>query len=56
MEENVKISQNCTGIKALKVALQEGLNSGIAANFDPKKHLQSLKNQRQYGFKNRILT
>ena len=30
-------------IAALKSAIQEGVNSGIAKNFDPKKHLQSLK-------------
>jgi antitoxin ParD1/3/4 len=30
-------------IAALKGAVQEGINSGIAKNFDPKKHLQSLK-------------
>lgn len=30
-------------ITALKGAIQEGINSGIAKNFDPKKHLQSLK-------------
>lgn len=30
-------------IAALKGAIQEGINSGIAKNFDPKKHLQSLK-------------
>ena len=30
-------------IAALKSAIHEGINSGIAKNFDPKKHLQSLK-------------
>lgn len=30
-------------IVALKTAIQEGIDSGIARNFDPKKHLQSLK-------------
>jgi len=30
-------------IAALKTAIQEGVNSGIARNFDPKKHLESLK-------------
>jgi len=30
---------------ALRIAIQEGLDSGIATNFDPKKHLQSLKTQ-----------
>ena len=30
-------------IVALKTAIQEGIDSGVARNFDPKKHLQSLK-------------
>ncbi len=30
-------------IKALKNAIQEGIDSGIAENFNPKKHLQLLK-------------
>jgi len=33
----------------LKFAIQEGLDSGIAVDFDPVKHLQSLKAQRQNG-------
>ena len=28
---------------ALKKAIQEGIDSGIAHDFDPKKHLESLK-------------
>jgi antitoxin ParD1/3/4 len=32
---------------ALKVAIQDGINSGIATNFDPKKHLESLKAEKQ---------
>ena len=28
---------------ALKNAIQEGINSGVAYDFDPKKHLKSLK-------------
>lgn len=28
---------------ALKAAIQEGIDSGIAHDFDPKKHLESLK-------------
>ena len=28
---------------ALKTATQEGIDSGIAKDFDPKKHLESLK-------------
>ena len=35
---------------ALKHAIQEGIDSGIANDFDPKKHLQSLKvNKRSNG-------
>jgi antitoxin ParD1/3/4 len=34
-------------IKALKNAIQEGMDSGIAENFDPKKHLKSLKADKQ---------
>ncbi len=30
-------------IIALKNAIQEGINSGVAKNFDPKKHLAKLK-------------
>jgi antitoxin ParD1/3/4 len=30
-------------IKVLKRFLQEGIDSGIAENFNPKKHLESLK-------------
>lgn len=33
-------------IATLKSALQEGLDSGIATEFNPTTHLQSLKNQR----------
>jgi len=30
-------------IAALKSAIQDGISSGIAKNFDPKKHLEMLK-------------
>ena len=30
-------------VAALKSALQEGINSGLARNFNPKKHLEGLK-------------
>lgn len=33
-------------ILSLKDAIQEGLDSGVAANFDPKKHLEYLKSNR----------
>ncbi|MBK7884429.1 MAG: type II toxin-antitoxin system ParD family antitoxin [Chitinophagaceae bacterium] len=37
-------------IKSLKQAIQEGVKSGIAKKFDPKKHLQLLKaNKRKNG-------
>ena len=35
-------------IAALKSAIHEGINSGIAKNFDPKKHLQSLKASKKW--------
>ena len=33
----------------LKKAIQDGLNSGRAENFDPKQHLESLKAKRKNG-------
>ncbi len=33
--------------KALKNAIQKGVESGIAHDFDPKKHLQELKARRK---------
>lgn len=37
-------------IQALKNAIQEGVDSGIAKNFDAKKHLENLKaNKRKNG-------
>ena len=33
----------------LKKAVQEGMDSGIAKSFDPKKHLASLKKRRKNG-------
>lgn len=32
-------------IIALKSAIEEGINSGIALDFDPQKHLKQLKSQ-----------
>lgn len=32
---------------ALRNAIQEGIDSGIAQDFDPKKHLESLKEKKQ---------
>ena len=34
-------------IAALKNAIQEGIESGIAYDFDPKSHLESLKAKQQ---------
>jgi antitoxin ParD1/3/4 len=34
-------------IKALKHAIQEGIDSGIATDFDPVKHLDQLKSKRR---------
>ena len=36
-------------IIALKKAIDEGINSGIAQEFDPQQHLQMLKAQRNNG-------
>jgi antitoxin ParD1/3/4 len=37
-------------VKALRSAVQEGIDSGLAHDFDPKKHLESLKaNKRSNG-------
>ena len=33
----------------LKKAIKEGIDSGIAHNFDPKEHLAALKTQRKNG-------
>lgn len=34
-------------IVALKNAVQEGIDSGIAYDFDPQKHLESIKSRRK---------
>ena len=36
-------------IIALKNAINEGIESGIAIDFDPKKHLESLKVKKRNG-------
>ena len=36
-------------VVALKRAIDEGVNSGIAVGFDPEQHLQMLKMQRKNG-------
>lgn len=34
-------------VMALKKAIQEGVDSGIAADFDPEKHIKALKAKRK---------
>jgi antitoxin ParD1/3/4 len=34
-------------VTAVKNAIDEGINSGMAKDFDPKKHLDSLKSKRR---------
>ena len=34
-------------VVALRKAIQEGIDSGLAHDFDPKKHLQELKAKRR---------
>ena len=34
-------------LTALKSAIQEGLNSGVVKDFDPMKHLESLKGSKK---------
>jgi antitoxin ParD1/3/4 len=34
-------------IAALRSAIQDGINSGIAKNFNPKKHLEILKDSKK---------
>jgi antitoxin ParD1/3/4 len=36
-------------LAALKKAINEGIESGIAENFDPKQHLELLKAKRRNG-------
>jgi len=36
-------------IRVLKTAIQEGIDSGIAKNFDAKKHLETLKARKKNG-------
>jgi antitoxin ParD1/3/4 len=36
-------------IIALKKAINEGIESGIAENFNPKQHLESLKSKKRNG-------
>ena len=40
------LEENESLIATLQAAVKEGLNSGIATDFDPERHLQSLKAKR----------
>lgn len=40
------LEENESLIATLQAAIKEGLNSGIATDFDPERHLQSLKAKR----------
>ncbi|MDM1346836.1 hypothetical protein [Myroides marinus] len=44
---NVSVSLGDYFTKVLRGAIQEGIESGIAEDFDPKKHLESLKANRR---------
>lgn len=41
------LEENEERIIALKSAIHEGMESGIAENFDPKQHLEALKTQKK---------
>ena len=43
------LEQEESKIIALKQAINEGVESGIAKDFDPKKHLESLKVKKRNG-------
>ncbi len=43
------LEENEEQIVALKAAINEGVESGIAENFDPRKHLKALKAARANG-------
>jgi antitoxin ParD1/3/4 len=48
--QNLRLTEtNDAEIQRVKLtnAIQEGINSGIDHDFDPKKHLESLKNSPQ---------
>ncbi|MCH5244309.1 MAG: type II toxin-antitoxin system ParD family antitoxin [Lentimicrobiaceae bacterium] len=43
------LEENEERIMALKSAINEGIESGIAEDFDPQSHLKTLKSQRANG-------
>ena len=45
VNEKLPLTQNVIQLKELNDAIYDGLISGIAENFDPQKHLRSLKSQ-----------
>ena len=47
------LEENEESIVALKVAINEGIDSGIAVGFDPMQHLEALKAERANGMTTR---
>lgn len=43
------LEQDENQVMALKTAITEGVESGVAADFDPEQHLQRLKERRHHG-------
>lgn len=43
------LEQDENQVAALKNAIAEGLESGVAVDFDPERHLKLLKNRRNNG-------
>lgn len=43
------LEENEAHLQELKMAIDEGMESGIAAGFNPEKHLESLKTKRRNG-------
>ncbi len=43
------LEENESHLQELKMAIADGIESGIATNFNPQKHLKSLKTKRNNG-------
>lgn len=43
------LEENESHLQELKMAIAEGMNSGIATGFNPREHLESLKAKRTNG-------
>ena len=43
------LEENESQLQELKTAIADGMDSGIAEDFDPKEHLKSLKARRSNG-------